>query len=451
MAAIRDLRAGEVVVVASPLCVGPRLDKPTPCCLGCHKAQVKLIPCPQCGLPVCSTKCAGSSHHIKECTLLQGKTVPLGAITPLRLLALKFSQPERFNDCLSMEANLTELRTRELWENFEREVIGPVVDLQLEGVDKGMVERLVGIILTNSFEVVANGCLLFGIFYEPALMNHHCVGNTRLLLDNGHQMTVVASQAIKKNQQIKFNYARALDPTLTRRTQLLENKYFLCKCERCEDQTELGSHMSSLLCACGGVTVPAQPLSLTSDWECVKCKEITEGGLVGELVRGLQREMEELDRNNMKQVRGLIAKYEGKLHKNHGLLTELKQFVISGLGRLPGFQMEDLREADHKQKVVLCNEVLAVLNKVDPGLSLGRGLMMFELHSSLVVVANLEFERRQAPHQLLTRLLEADRYLREAAVILKLEPRNSPYGHLASTMQENIRELGQYIEQVKNM
>lgn len=63
----------------------------------------------------------------------------------------------------------------------------------------------------------------------------------------------------------------------------------------------------------------------------------------------------------------------------------------------------------------------------------------------------MEFERRQSSGELLARLLEADRLLREAAAILRLEAASSPYGHLAATVQANLADLAGYIESVKNM
>ena len=63
----------------------------------------------------------------------------------------------------------------------------------------------------------------------------------------------------------------------------------------------------------------------------------------------------------------------------------------------------------------------------------------------------MEFERRQSSGELLVRLLEADRLLREAAGILRLEAASSPYGHLATTVQSNLADLAGYIESVKNM
>lgn len=112
------------------------------------------------------------------------------AVTALRLLALRAGRPADFANALSMEANLAVLRTRGLWPYLERHVVEPVMEMELEGVTRDEVEAIVGILLTNSFEVQVRESLLFGLFFEPALMNHHCVGNTRLMLDANHNMTV---------------------------------------------------------------------------------------------------------------------------------------------------------------------------------------------------------------------------------------------------------------------
>ena len=41
------------------------------------------------------------------------------------------------------------------------------------------------------------------------------------------------------------------------------------------------------------------------------------------------------------------------------------------------FKVEDMSEKDHKLKIRLCQEVLAVLSLVEPGLMLGRGRRTF--------------------------------------------------------------------------
>jgi len=460
--AARDVKAGEVLIKATPLAVGPRMHNPTPSplpCLGCYKVTRQLLKCNQCQLPVCSQRCSESKNHSVECRMVAearaaGHEFSIGvpAVTPLRLIALKTTRPKDFETALSMEANLEVLRERPLWSHLQKHVAEPIMAMQMEGVLREEVEHLMGALLTNAFEVMVQDSLLFGLFFEPALMNHHCVGNTRLMLDGQHTMTVLASLPVKKNAQVKFNYGRALDPTLTRQTMLLENKFFSCRCDRCLDPTELASHTSSLRCVppCDGTVLPKDSV-IESSWGCTKCGLEREASEVGELLAGIAVDMERLDRNNLKAVRQVVNKYSDKLHKNNGVMVELKQIVVSGLGRLPGFEMQDLTESDHKEKIIFCDEVLTVLNRVEPGLTLGRGLMLFEMHSSLVMVANMEFERRQNSGQLLSRLLEADKILREAAGILQLEAAGSPYGHLAATVQHNIAALSQYIESVKNM
>ena len=42
-------------------------------------------------------------------------------------------------------------------------------------------------------------------------------------------------------------------------------------------------------------------------------------------------------------------------------------------------------------KVVACQQLLGLLDVVSPGLSLGRGLVLYELHSALVMLANTEY------------------------------------------------------------
>jgi hypothetical protein len=312
----------------------------------------------------------------------------VAAVTTLRLLALRpGGRAQDLATALAMEANLAVLRDRPLWAHLTKQVLQPIMELELEGVSAAEVETIMGVLLTNCFEVMVKECLLFGLFFEPAMMNHSCVGNTRLMLDSSHTMTVLASVPIKKNNQIKFNYGREHDPTLTRQAVLLENKFFSCRCERCLDPTELGSHTSSLRCRppCDGSMVPGDPLA-PDVWRCDRCAAERPAGEVKQLLDGVAADMEQLDRNDLRAVRKLLVQHTGLLHRNHGMMVDIKQMIISGLGRMPGFLMHELKESDHKEKIVLCNEVLTVLNRVDPGFSLGRGLMLFELHSSLVMV-----------------------------------------------------------------
>jgi len=441
-----------------PACVGPRLHQPVPCCVGCHTASPKLTECAKCRLPLCNSSCGEKTIHQAECSLITKSNmmdhIGLSAVTPLRIIALKDTAPNTYETVLSMEANLEELKARPLWKYLEENVLQPVLALNIENISIEIIEHIVGIILTNSFEVVGKGCLLFGLFFPPAMMNHHCVGNVRITLDDSNRMTVLASRQIKKNTPINFNYGRSLDTTWTRQINLNENKFFTCQCERCLDPSELGSNISSIKCFqnnCSGPVLPSDPLSMKQDWFCNSCKSVVPAEDARNILKELQKETSSLNSNNLKDVTRVLNKFAKLLHTNHGVLTELKQFLISGLGRLPGYAMAQLKESDHKQKILLCQEVLEVLDIVDPGLTLGRGLMLFELHSTLVMLSNMEFEKNNNSSALLSRLLEAETYLSESARILTVEPPNSPYGQLAANVKNSITDLSQYIESVKTM
>lgn len=107
-----------------------------------------------------------------------------------------------------------------------------------------------------------------------ALMNHSCVPNTRYTYDSRKVMTCKASKPIKKGEQIFISYTKLLWGTNQRRMHLYYSKNFLCKCERCLDATEFGSHISSLKCinpSCGGMMVATRPLTVNSPRKCDTC------------------------------------------------------------------------------------------------------------------------------------------------------------------------------------
>jgi len=368
---------------------------------------------------------------------------------------LRKTDPSGFKQILSMESHIEEIKEQEKWGDIKKLVVDPINDLKLDGLDIETIEIICGIILTNTFEVIAHKRnLMIGLYYEPSMMNHNCLSNTHLTMDDNNKLTIRSSRPIKRLTPIEFNYVKGLDTTWSRQLALLQNKYFNCACERCLDPTELGSHVSSLKCSvgnCSGAVVPTAPLSIRKEWTCMVCNAAVEAKDVVNLIKTFQMDFAECDKGNVKDVRNLLKKYSSKMHKNHGMLCELKQILISGYGRMPGFEAQDLKEADHRQKMIWCHEVLEVLEKVEPGLTLGRGLLMFELHTSLVMVSNQEFEQTQHLDQMLSRLLEAEQLLLKSGQILKLEPPSSPYGQLSLTIASNLTDLQQYIENIKNM
>ena len=82
--------------------------------------------------------------------------------------------------------------------------------------------------------------------------------------------------------------------------------------------------------------------------------------------------------------------------------------------------MEEMGEDDIKLKIVLCQQLLEVQDIINPGLTLGRGLILYELHSALVMLANLEYAVSHNTNKLTNKLEESEALLLEAIRILSI-------------------------------
>ena len=118
---------------------------------------------------------------------------------------MKLDKPELYENTIGkMEDNLTVLEEKTSWQEYLDDIIDPVMNLEIENVNTIDVKKIVGVLLTNAFETTSPGknllncrvCILslilgnsfstsgtVGLFYEPAMMNHQCVANTRLEME----------------------------------------------------------------------------------------------------------------------------------------------------------------------------------------------------------------------------------------------------------------------------
>lgn len=67
---------------------------------------------------------------------------------------------------------------------------------------------------------------------------------------------------VSKGGELFSSYTSSLQPTIVRREKLRQHKYFECKCARCTDPTELGTHLGTLKCTkCdNGIIISTNPL-----------------------------------------------------------------------------------------------------------------------------------------------------------------------------------------------
>ena len=257
------------------------------------------------------------------------------AVIPLRILSLRKSNPAKYKEALELSDNLESLRQNDNWAYYVKHIIDPITELNIEAVSREDVEKIVGIVVTNSFETSGSAGII-AVFSQPAMMNHSCVANTRLVLEGGRRLKVVAALRIKKGSAVTNNYARAIDTNWTRRVNLLENKCFLCECPRCRDPAELGSHVSSVVCgdcqAAGqsGHLLPRVTDNMRTDWVCSACGAVRDYHQVGETLRAVRKESDKLNKTDVSSLKDLVKRLSRKLHRNHSIMIELKQLLVSG-------------------------------------------------------------------------------------------------------------------------
>ncbi len=115
----------------------------------------------------------------------------------------------------------------------------------------------------------------------------------------------------------------------------------------------------------------------------------------------------------------------GSLRYSRAVVDELRQFLWPTNAILLESKLVLLRMLNPTgEKLSLCEEALSVLDVLDPGLSVQRGVVLFERHSAAVAAANAEFEAAPsaaAAAALAGRLREALGDVDEAERCLEME------------------------------
>ena len=113
-------------------------------------------------------------------------------------------------------------------------------------------------------------------------------------------------------------------------------------------------------------------MNMLTPWACDTCNNTVESETVRAILKSLQSQTQGLQRDDIHSLKSILKVYSTRLHKKHTLVTEVKQLLVSGLGRLPGFTMEELSDTDLRLKLVCCQQLLSLLDIISPGLTLGR-------------------------------------------------------------------------------
>ncbi len=183
LVASRDLKPGSRILTRQkPSVFGPMLTAPLgPSCVSCNATiKSKPVTCPKCRYTFCSNRGCKHADQDELCLKLSQLECKNNhqLVTPLSFLMLQKSNPDLFSKLLSLESHVSDLKASSRWKDMQAKIVAP---LQKLDYDQDLISQVVGIICTNSFELLqpGKGAPQHGLFEMASLMNHDCIGNTR--------------------------------------------------------------------------------------------------------------------------------------------------------------------------------------------------------------------------------------------------------------------------------
>jgi len=490
MVATRNIKAGEIIMEDMPLTFGPVCSTGVkPMCLGCYRHVDGSVCCETCGWPMCSVNCSNKmQHRDQECQMfkdigfkvdtekLKYKEIEpaYSCISPLRALSLQKSDPDRWSMIWSLMSHNEARRKEEYWTTRHTPVIKYIREtIGLKEYSEDLIDTVLGIFLVNDFEInakigedewsSASNDSIRGLFQIASIPNHDCVANTVHQfgpLEENFRMIVRASRDIKKGEEITHSYVDTQEPFLIRQELLNLGKFFHCLCARCSDPTELETYSSALKCpACKEPVITTSTKDLKADWACTKCKKVFPHLKISNVTAAIKEESEllEYDKEHLELCdipahEAFLKKFSPILYPKHVLLIKAKYTLAKMYGRMSGYEADKLSNEQLLRKQALCEEVLSVLNKIMPGQSRMRGVMLYELHLPCVMLANRQLQLGPGsgadPKQIKAGLKKGLQSLKQGLNILKLQPPGSFESKIVAGSQKSLVELETWVKTI---
>eukprot|EP00092_Neocalanus_flemingeri_P059308 GFUD01070852.1.p1 GENE.GFUD01070852.1~~GFUD01070852.1.p1 ORF type:complete len:239 (+),score=64.09 GFUD01070852.1:36-752(+) len=162
---------------------------------------------------------------------------------------------------------------------------------------------------------------------------------------------------------------------------------------RCSDPTEFGTHFSSTLCpSCGAPCLPSDKGDGGWEWQCGSCGKLLPQKLVGNMVDRVEKEVEELDPEScVQESEDILERFAKILHPHHCLMLQIKARLTKVYGSEEGFLRHQMDEDDVKRKLELCEEVMSVLEALDPGQTDWKGSLVYEKNWPAMTLLQSQF------------------------------------------------------------
>lgn len=454
--ASRDLKCGDLILEEMALSWSPSLDS-KPVCLTCTRDVTGAYCCPSCGWPMCNEKCSRSNTHKQnECSIFSSRGLKVdpqswrsdeawySLITILRMLKLRGKKREIANN---MEDHLKTWKENENFRCKYSHVVDYALNVLKLDVTEDDILKTITSSYTNDFSfMMPTGNQIHLMFPLTAMMNHSCqpsVYRSIYQTDTAtFKMSVRAAKSLREGDQIFNSYIDILDPVTVRQKLLLETKNMTCRCERCQDPTDLGTYGSGVLCReCKGPVIPLDQRT----WRCQKCHKTVKSGKIENIIQSIDEEKNEILGNpKKKKIRNIektIRKWEEILYPTNLLITRLKYNLIALYGREKGFLTEQLNQSSWRRKKELCEDILESLKVLEPGLTVRKARLMMELHLPLLMLAQIELQQGADKGRIKKDFQKGLITLKLALKVFDTEPEGSWEKSMVRESQTTLREV----------
>jgi len=230
-------------------------------------------------------------------------------------------------------------------------------------------------------------CVSRGFFPTANILEQSCVSNSRNII-NGDSLECRATVHIPEGATITTSRVDPILDVFSRRKELREGHHIDCFCERCCSPTELGGLTSALCClACEnilGFFLPPHPAESVPHYTCNICEYRIPETLASKATQELIPIVQEFSMFDIDEQADFLENLLTKFHDNHSLVLQMKLHIVKKLGRDEEGNIEKAEARVVDKKVQYCEEVLGVLDKVEPGLTIRRGVLLYELGETLL-------------------------------------------------------------------
>ncbi|TRY73768.1 hypothetical protein TCAL_00957 [Tigriopus californicus] len=468
LVAIEEFEQGQCLWSEKPILCGPRYST-YPVCLGCYEPVDGTVLCPKCGWPMCSEDCPFLENHTPECKVFQRKNVKVDTSTfkyqevepmydiilPLRVLVLKAQDPTLAKQFFHLESHVTKWKQTKSWNGSHAKIWNYLKDTLSMETSQEEISNIFGILYTNDFlvDTVSGTSNVVAVYRDVSMCSHSCVPNafkTFGSIQDGFSITLRAKQTIKKAENITISYVETFLPSAIRQEKMEYGKHFTCMCPRCSDPTDLGTFGNSLLCGsnCGGTVSKSKD---KNDYKCEKCGRGMTKEIVQKIFNKAFKETEALLKSNSSTVVDLcemfLSRYKTLLHPNNLLMLKVKYGLITMIGRIPGYQMNCLTLDQIIRKRRLCEDILRVLDVIDPGISSRRGVVLYELHMAQIMAAQLQYANDEIDILSAKEEFEESlRSLQQSIEMLQFEKPESFEGIIYQGAKPTLAPLRQHIQ-----